>query len=67
MPKLNTELNVMAYANGFTLWHCLTDATISEISAVDFVEASKDGGFETVKRNDYIIANCSNGNTTFFA
>ena len=36
MAFKNRNLSVIAYANGFTLWHYVSDDTIEEIKTVDY-------------------------------
>lgn len=52
----NKKMSVIAYANGFTLWHYRTQDTIKEVS--------EDGYFETlwqrgnINDGDIVILNC---------
>ena len=51
------DLNVLAYANGFTLWHYSTPGRINEVMRDNyFLAAKEDLGF-----SDLIIANCADG------
>lgn len=57
MAFQNKKLSVIAYANGFTLWHYAANETMTAISA--------DGYFNNVltlmNSGDIIIINASNG------
>ncbi len=54
-----SELSVLAYANGFTLWHYTTADTATDVTA--------DGYFDTaagqLRVGDVILANQDTGNT----
>lgn len=55
----NKDMSVIAYANGFTLWHYVSDDTIEQISKNYFPKA-----FAALTRNgDIMIVNAGNNTT----
>jgi len=52
------DLSVLAYANGFTLWHYVTKDTVSEVRSVDYFSDR-----DMTKVRDMVICNCGDGNT----
>lgn len=55
MAFQNKNLSVIAYANGFTLWHYSADETMSTISATGYFNSVK----SLMNIGDIIIINAS--------
>ncbi len=55
MAFQNKNLSVIAYANGFTLWHYAADETMSAISASGYFDSVK----SLMNNGDVIIINAS--------
>lgn len=57
MAFMNRNLSVLAYANGFTLWHYKTNDTIAEVQdPTYFARVSV-----LMNAGDIIIINCDDG------
>ncbi len=59
MAFQNKNLSVIAYANGFTLWHYKENATIANITASGYFASVK----SLMNTGDIILINGSNGTT----
>ena len=59
MAFQNKNLSVIAYANGFTLWHYKEDATLATITASGYFANVK----SLMNTGDIILINGSNGTT----
>ena len=59
MAFQNKNLSVIAYANGFTLWHYKEDATLATITASGYFANVK----ALMNTGDIILINGSNGTT----
>ena len=59
MAFQNKNLSVIAYANGFTLWHYKENATIATITASGYFANVK----SLMNTGDIILINGSNGAT----
>ena len=57
MAFQNKNLSVIAYANGFTLWHYKENATLATITASGYFASVK----SLMNSGDIIIINGSNG------
>lgn len=57
MAFQNKNLSVIAYANGFTLWHYKENATLATITASGYFSSLKN----LMNTGDIIIINGSNG------
>jgi hypothetical protein len=59
MAYLSKDLSVLAYANGFTLWHYLTADSAAAVDAPGYFNAACD----MLRPGDIIIANLDTGGT----
>ena len=59
MAFQNKNLSVIAYANGFTLWHYKENATLATITASGYFDSVK----TLMNSGDIILINGSNGTT----
>jgi hypothetical protein len=59
MAFQNKNLSVIAYANGFTLWHYKESATIANITASGYFSSVH----SLMNSGDIILINGSNGST----
>ena len=59
MAFQNKNLSVIAYANGFTLWHYKESATLANITASGYFASVK----TLMNSGDIILINGSNGTT----
>ena len=59
MAFQNKNLSVIAYANGFTLWHYKENATLATITASGYFASVK----TLMNSGDIILINGSNGTT----
>ena len=59
MAFQNKNLSVIAYANGFTLWHYKESATLATITASGYFSSVK----TLMNSGDIILINGSNGAT----
>ena len=57
MAFQNKNLSVIAYANGFTLWHYKENATLATITASGYFSSLKN----LMNTGDMILINGSNG------
>ena len=57
MAFQNKNLSVIAYANGFTLWHYTENATLATITASGYFASVK----SLMNSGDIILINGSNG------
>lgn len=53
MSFSSNDLSVLAYANGFTLWHYKTDDAAAEVDTQGYFDAASD----VVRAGDMILAN----------
>lgn len=53
------NLSVLAYANGFTLWHYATDDTAAQVDDAGYFDAAVD----MVRKGDMILANVDQDGT----
>ena len=51
------ELSVLAYANGFTLWHYRSDDAVAEVSQAGYFRPARD----MLRAGDVIIASSGDG------
>lgn len=64
MPFIARNLSVLAYAQGFTLWHYRADADpIAEVTAPEFF----DDAVDTLAAGDMLLASASDGGRVLFA
>lgn len=61
MAFANKNLSVLAYANGFTIWHYKTDDQLNELLNGYFNPVS-----DLMNKNDMIILNTSDMNCIMF-
>lgn len=59
MAYNTANLSVLAYANGFTLWHYTTRDDLSDVEAVGYFNK----GAEVIRVGDIIFANVDNAGT----
>ena len=59
MAFQNKNLSVIAYANGFTLWHYVADETLTAITTAGYFNSVK----TLMNVGDIVIVNGSNGAT----
>lgn len=59
MAFQNKNLSVIAYANGFTLWHYKENATLATITASGYFSSVK----TLMNTGDIILINGSNGSS----
>jgi len=59
MAFQNKNLSVIAYANGFTLWHYKANETLSAITTSGYFSSLKN----LMNTGDIILINGSNGST----
>ena len=59
MAYQSKDLSVLAYANGFTLWHYLTTDNAAAVNAAGYFNAAAD----MLRAGDIVIANLSGGAT----
>jgi len=59
MAFQNKNLSVIAYANGFTLWHYKANETLSALTTSGYFSAVK----TLMSTGDIILINGSNGST----
>lgn len=57
MAFMNRNLSVIAYANGFTLWHYTTEDTIAEVEDPSYFTRV----WTLMNAGDIIIINCADG------
>lgn len=60
MAFVQKNLSVLAYANGFTLWHYATPDTAATVDTTGYFNAAAD----MLRPGDMILANTSIGTTT---
>lgn len=60
MSFANDDLNVLAYANGFTLWGYVSEDDISDICSKDYFSAAK----QELRSGDIIIVSSKRGSDT---
>lgn len=53
----STNLSVLAYANGFTLWHYVTHESISEMTLPNYFG----GGSDLLRTGDMLMVNADGG------
>ena len=58
MAFQHKEMSVIAYANGFTLWHYKTDDTIEQVSTENYFPK---GFIQLCATGDIVIMNAGNG------
>lgn len=59
MAYLSKDLSVLAYANGFTLWHYVTVDAADVVDAAGYFNAAAD----MLRVGDIIVANIDTGST----
>lgn len=59
MAYLSKDLSVLAYANGFTLWHYTTTDPAATVDSAGYFNAAAD----MLRGGDMIIANVDSGGT----
>ena len=59
MAYISKNLSVLAYANGFTLWHYTTPDTAATVDNIGYFNAASD----MLRTGDMILANTSTGGT----
>ena len=59
MAFQNKNLSVIAYANGFTLWHYKENATLATITASGYFNSVK----SLMNTGDIVLINGSNGSS----
>ncbi|MEI6559983.1 MAG: hypothetical protein WCO00_16415 [Rhodospirillaceae bacterium] len=59
MAYLSKNLSVLAYANGFTLWHYTTPDAATTVDSAGYFNAAAD----MVRVGDMILANTDTGST----
>jgi len=59
MAYLSKNLSVLAYANGFTLWHYTTPDTAAVVDGAGYFNAAS----EMLRIGDMILANVETGGT----
>jgi hypothetical protein len=60
MAFVQKNLSVLAYANGFTLWHYTTPDTAATVDTAGYFNPAAD----MLRPGDMILANTSTGTTT---
>ena len=60
MAFLSKDLSVLAYANGFTLWHYATPDAAAAVDTAGYFNAASD----MLRTGDMILANTATGGTT---
>lgn len=60
MPFASRSLNVLAYANGFTLWHYAAGADSEQIESEGYFDGANDP-WPTLKPGDIVFWNGSTG------
>lgn len=58
----HNELSVLAYANGFTLWHYRTEDDLVLVKLSQYFSPAAD----MLRTGDAIICNAGNGNETIY-
>lgn len=58
MKYIATELNVLAYANNFTMWHYNHEGSHTDFQNDNFFINAQD----MLRKNDLIIINCKDAN-----
>lgn len=53
------NLSVLAYANGFTLWHYTTTDTSTAVKAAAYFDAA----YDMLRKGDMVLANTNTGGT----
>lgn len=61
MAYLSKDLSVLAYANGFTLWHYVTADAPTAVDGAGYFNAATD----MLRAGDMILANTNGGNGVF--
>lgn len=61
MAYLSKDLSVLAYANGFTLWHYVTADAATVVDGAGYFNAATD----MLRAGDMILANANGGNGVF--
>lgn len=59
MAFLSKDLSVLAYANGFTLWHYATADAAASVDSAGYFNAASD----MIRTGDMILANTATGGT----
>ena len=60
MAYASKDLSVLAYANGFTLWHYTTHDVATEVDTAGYFNAAAD----LLRVGDMLLANCAVGSAT---
>ncbi len=57
MAYASKDLSVLAYANGFTLWHYTTHDLAADVDTIGYFN----GAADLLRVGDMVLANCSVG------
>ncbi|MBP2304903.1 hypothetical protein GBZ48_11230 [Azospirillum melinis] len=60
MAYASKDLSVLAYANGFTLWHYTTHDVATDVDTAGYFNAAAD----LLRVGDMLLANCAVGGAT---
>lgn len=60
MAYASKDLSVLAYANGFTLWHYTTHDVASDVDTAGYFN----GAADLLRVGDMLLANCAVGSAT---
>jgi hypothetical protein len=60
MAYLTRNLSILAYANGFTLWHYRTRETLATVLSADYFAA----GYEMFRHGDFVLVNAEDQGAT---
>ncbi|CAO3353542.1 hypothetical protein [Azospirillum melinis] len=60
MAYASKDLSVLAYANGFTLWHYTTHDVATDVDTAGYFNAAAD----LLRVGDMLLANCAVGSAT---
>ncbi len=59
MAYASKDLSVLAYANGFTLWHYTTHDLAADVDTIGYFNGASD----LLRVGDMVLANCAVGGT----
>lgn len=59
MAYASKDLSVLAYANGFTLWHYATADLAADVDTTGYFNGASD----LLRVGDMVLANCASGGT----
>ncbi|CAO3415402.1 hypothetical protein [Azospirillum endophyticum] len=60
MAYASRDLSVLAYANGFTLWHYTTPDAATDVDTAGYFN----GAADLLRAGDMLLANCAVGGAT---